>query len=147
MRSGFIAGDSELIEKFFRYRTYHGCAMAPYTQAASIRCWRDETHVIKNREQYREKFDAVMPILKPALDLTPPDAGFYLWPETPVSDLDFARELYGKYHITVLPGRFLSRETAGVNPGAGRIRIALVASLEECREAAKCMVNLIKNLS
>ncbi len=136
LRSGFVAGDAELIARFHRYRTYHGCAMPPPAQAASIAAWRDEAHVRENRARYREKFTAVLEILGQALDVRAPEAGFYLWPRTPIEDTEFARRLYAEEHVTVLPGRFLSRETAAGNPGAGRVRMALVPELEDCIEAA-----------
>ena len=143
MRSGFVAGDAELIEKFLLYRTYQGCAMSPAVQAASIAAWDDETHVIENRRLYAEKFQAVTPMLQNALKVEMPDAAFYLWARTPISDTEFAIKLYRDFNVTVLPGRFLSREAHGINPGAGFIRLALVASLEECLEAARRIQQLI----
>ena len=137
LRSGFVAGDAKLIEQFLLYRTYHGCAMAPYVQAASIRAWQDEKHVQHNRELYRAKFDAVVDILKPVLPVQMPDAGFYLWTQTPIPDTDFARGLYDSENVTVLPGSFLSRDTADGNPGRNRVRMALVAPLDECIDAAQ----------
>lgn len=136
LRSGFVAGDSSLIDRFLRYRTYHGCAMPPVTQATSIAAWSDERHVVENRRRYRAKFTAVLDILAPRLPVSPPTAGFYLWPETPIADTDFARELYRRENVRVLPGRFLSREAHGTNPGERRARLALVAPPEECMEAA-----------
>ena len=136
MRSGFVAGDQELIESFFKYRTYHGCAMAGFTQAASIAAWQDESHVIQNRMLYREKFAAVLEILAPVMNVQQPDAGFYLWPEVPISDQAFTQQLFSKQNVTVLPGSFLSRTANGINPGNNRLRIALVASIDECVEAA-----------
>ena len=136
LRSGFVAGDSELIDSFFRYRTYHGCAMPLQVQKASIAAWNDEAHVKLNREKYREKFIQVCKLLNPVLEVTPPPASFYLWPELPCSDTNFARKLYTSENIKVLPGSFLSRDINGVNPGNNRIRIALVAEVEECIEAA-----------
>lgn len=137
MRSGFVAGDAEIIGKFLLYRTYHGCAMAPYVQAASRMAWQDEQHVKHNRTLYREKFDAVLSILAPVLKLEAPAASFYLWPETPIADTDFARGLFDQQNITVLPGSYLSREAHGLNPGANRVRLALVAPLDECIDAAQ----------
>jgi N-succinyldiaminopimelate aminotransferase len=137
LRSGFVAGDAELIEPFFRYRTYHGSAMPPATQAASIRAWQDETHVVENRQLYRDKFTAVTDILSPVLDLDTPPAGFYLWPRTPVDDQDFARELLAEQNVIVLPGSYLSRATASGNPGKDHVRMALVAPIDECIEAAQ----------
>jgi N-succinyldiaminopimelate aminotransferase len=137
LRSGFVAGDAHLIEQFARYRTYHGCAMPPPIQAASIAAWRDEAHVVENRRLYREKFEAVTRILSPVLDIERPAGGFYLWPRTPINDQDFARELYGQQNVTVLPGSFLSRESDGHDPGHRRVRIALVAAFDECMEAVE----------
>jgi N-succinyldiaminopimelate aminotransferase len=136
LRSGFVAGDARLIERFFRYRTYHGCAMPLPQQHASIAAWGDEAHVVANRALYRAKFDAVLEILDGVLPCERPDAGFYLWPQTPGDDTDFARSLFSGSHVTVLPGRFLSREANGVDPGRGRMRLALVAPLDECIAAA-----------
>ncbi len=137
MRSGFVAGDSHLIEKFWLYRTYHGCAMSPPVQAASIKAWQDEEHVLANRDLYRQKFDEVLKVLQPVMNVRRPDAGFYLWPETPIDDQEFARDLFSCYNLTVLPGSYLSREAHGINPGTNRIRMALVASIDECIEAAQ----------
>jgi N-succinyldiaminopimelate aminotransferase len=136
MRSGFVAGDAAILEDYLLYRTYHGSAMSPTFQAASIAAWRDETHVVANREQYRQKFAAVVPILQDALGVSMPDASFYLWAKTPIADTDFARRLAAECNVSVLPGSFLAREAHGVNPGAGHVRIALVAPLAECVEAA-----------
>lgn len=146
LRSGFVAGDAHLIEHFLRYRTYHGCAMPPPTQAASIAAWSDEHHVVENRHHYREKFAAVLKLLAPVMPLSTPRGGFYLWPETPIPGPDFARELYQRENVLVLPGRFLAREANGANPGAQRIRLALVASLDECVEAAQRIKNLLNAL-
>ncbi len=137
LRSGFVAGDASLIEAFYRYRTYHGCAMPTQTQAASIRAWDDESHVEENRTLYRQKFSAVLDILKDTLDIQRPDAGFYLWPKTPINDAEFSRNLFEQQNVTVVPGSFLSREINGYNPGSRRIRMALVAPLDECIEAAQ----------
>ncbi len=137
LRSGFVAGDTALIKQFLLYRTYHGSAMNPAVQATSAAAWRDEAHVRDNRRQYREKFAAVMPLLKDALEFDAPDAAFYLWARVPGGDdTAFARALYREQHVTVLPGSFLAREAKGVNPGQGFIRIALVDGLEACVEAA-----------
>jgi len=136
MRSGFVAGDAELIEKFLLYRTYQGCAMSPAVQAASIAAWNDEAHVIENRRLYAEKFQAVTPMFQSVLGVEMPDAAFYLWARTPISDTEFAMKLYRDFNVTVLPGSFLAREAHGNNPGKNFIRMALVAPLEECLEAA-----------
>ncbi|MDH5764394.1 MAG: succinyldiaminopimelate transaminase [Gammaproteobacteria bacterium] len=146
LRSGFVAGDAEIIKAFFQYRTYHGCAMPPPTQAASISAWSDEQHVVDNRSMYKEKFNAVLQILSPVLDVTLPDAGFYLWPQTPVVDTDFARQLFAEQNITVLPGQFLSRNSNGINPGENHIRMALVATVEETIEAANRIYQFIEKL-
>lgn len=137
LRSGFIAGDRDLIAKFLLYRTYHGCAMPLHHQAASIKAWADEEHVRHNRALYRQKFDAVLPLLEDVLELSKPDAGFYLWPRTPIDDETFATELYGQHNVTVLPGRYLSRTAHGANPGTHHLRIALVAPQDECIDAAQ----------
>lgn len=136
LRSGFVAGDAELIERFFQYRTYHGCAMPVQHQHASLAAWRDEAHVVANRALYRAKFDAVLAILGEVLEVSRPAGGFYLWPRTPIPDPDFARGLFAASNVTVLPGSYLSRAVEGVDPGAGRVRLALVAPLDECVEAA-----------
>ena len=136
MRSGFVAGDASILKKFYLYRTYHGGAMSPPLQAASIAAWNDEAHVVANRALYRAKFQAVIDILQPVLPAAWPDAAFYLWLQTPVADVEFTRRLYAAEGVSVLPGSYLAREARGVNPGAGRIRIALVATIEECVEAA-----------
>jgi N-succinyldiaminopimelate aminotransferase len=148
LRSGFVAGDAALIKDFLLYRTYHGSAMNPAIQAASTAAWRDEAHVIENRRQYREKFAAVMPILKDVLHFDAPDAAFYLWAKIPESgrwrdDAEFARELYRDRHVTVLPGSYLARAASGTNPGHGFIRIALVDGLSQCEEAARRIVDFI----
>jgi N-succinyldiaminopimelate aminotransferase len=138
MRSGFVAGDSVIIEKFLLYRTYHGCAMNPAVQAASLTAWNDESHVIENRRLYAEKFSTIAPMLKsvwPRVEM--PDAAFYLWIQTNQDDTDVAIQLKRDANITVLPGSYLAREAHGINPGKGFIRMALVASLPECVEAAR----------
>lgn len=146
LRSGFVAGDPDVLAAFLRYRTYHGCAMGTAMQAASVAAWQDETHVAENRRLYREKFDQIMPMLSPWLEFERPDAGFYLWARTPISDTEFARRLQAEYNVTVLPGSFLARESNGINPGAGFVRIALVAELAECIEAAQRIVSLCQKL-
>ena len=137
LRSGFVAGDADILKAFLLYRTYHGCAMPVQTQLASIAAWQDEDHVRANRDQYRAKYDAVLEILQPVLDVQRPDGSFYLWAKTPGDDTTFTRELFAREHVTVVPGSYLSREVNGENPGAGRIRMALVAPLAECIEAAQ----------
>ena len=137
MRSGFVAGDAGVLAGFLRYRTYHGCAMPMHHQLASIAAWNDEQHAADNRALYRQKFDAVLDILGDVMDVSRPDAGFYLWPRTGISDETFARELKRQQNVTVLPGRYLSRDVDGRNPGAGRVRLALVATLDECIEGAR----------
>jgi len=137
LRSGFVAGDADLIDLFLRYRTYHGCAMPPHHQIASAVAWADEQHVIENRRRYREKFDAVLPLLSSVLTVSRPDAGFYLWPETPINDEHFAIELLRRCNVAVLPGRYLGREVNGYNPAANYARLALVAELAQCLEAAE----------
>jgi N-succinyldiaminopimelate aminotransferase len=137
MRSGFVAGDAQILKKFLLYRTYHGCAMAPPVQTASVAAWSDEAHVLDNRNQYREKFAACTPLISEVLETGMPDASFYLWAKTAIPDTDFARGLLEHYNVVVLPGSFLARESQGVNPGTHFIRIALVASLAECLEATQ----------
>lgn len=144
MRSGFVAGDANIITKFLLYRTYHGCAMSPSVQAASITAWNDEAHVIENRRLYTEKFKTITPLLKqvwPAVEM--PDAAFYLWIQTGQDDTKIALQLYRDLNITVLPGSFLAREAHGINPGKGFIRMALVANLNECVEAAQRIQHLL----
>jgi N-succinyldiaminopimelate aminotransferase len=143
LRSGFVAGDADVLRPFLQYRTYHGSAMPLHHQLASIAAWDDEEHVEANRQRYREKFSAVLAVLQGYLPVTAPDGGFYLWPETPMSDLEFARRLYCEEHVTVLPGRFLARESGGINPGIDRVRMALVATTEECVEAAQRIADLL----
>jgi N-succinyldiaminopimelate aminotransferase len=146
LRSGFVAGDAEILERFFAYRTYHGCAMPLQHQYASIAAWHDEGHVVANRTLYRAKFDAVLEILDGVLEVSRPDAGFYLWPATPTPDTDFARGLFAAENLTVLPGRFLSREVDGLDPGAGRLRLALVPPLDECADAAERIRSYVRSL-
>jgi N-succinyldiaminopimelate aminotransferase len=141
MRSGFVAGDAALLKAFLLYRTYHGSAMSLPVQAASVAAWNDEAHVRDNRAQYRLKFERVTPMLADVLDVKLPDAGFYLWAGVPgADDVAFARGLLAQYNVAVLPGSLLARPARGVNPGAGRIRMALVAPLDECVEAAERIV-------
>lgn len=137
LRSGFVAGDADIMKAFLKYRTYHGSAMSGHHQHASICAWNDESHVIKNREMYLQKFNTALEILSPHMEVKLPDAGFYLWPQTPIADTDFAQKLFAEKNITVLPGQYLSRVTNNINPGENHIRMALVATLEETTEAAE----------
>jgi len=146
LRSGFVAGDADILKAFLLYRTYHGCAMPVQTQLASVAAWNDEAHVQANRQLYREKFDAMLDILSPVMDVQQPDGGFYLWPKTPVDDQRFTRELYAREYVTVVPGSYLSREVEGFSPGTGRVRMALVAPLEDCIEAAERIRAFIRTL-
>jgi len=145
LRSGFVAGDAAIISQFLLYRTYHGCAMSPVVQTASIAAWGDEAHVVENRALYRTKFAEVTPMLAEVLDVALPDAGFYLWAKVTGDELTFTRELYANYNVTVLPGSFLAREAQGSNPGAGRIRMALVADTTECVQAAQRIRDFVKH--
>jgi N-succinyldiaminopimelate aminotransferase len=150
MRSGFVAGDADVLKKFLLYRTYHGSAMSPAVQAASAAAWNDETHVEANRAEYRAKFAAITPLLQEVMDVALPDAGFYLWADvsrTGLSDTEFARRLHAEYNVTVLPGSFLARDAHGINPGRNRIRMALVAETAEGLEAARRIVQFCKNLN
>jgi len=149
LRSGSVAGDASLLRAFLLYRTYHGCAMSPVVQHASIAAWSDEGHVRENRAKYREKFAAVVPLIEPAMQVAHPDAGFYLWAGVPTGqgpamacgdDEMFARDLFAATYVTVLPGRYLARDAHGINPGHGYVRIALVPEIEECVEAATRIV-------
>ena len=144
LRSGFVAGDAELLERYFLYRTYHGCAMPAHVQAASALAWGDETHVVQNRASYRAKFDAVLPILGEVLAVSRPPAAFYLWPRVWDDDEAFARGLYAEQHVTVMPGRYLGRGQGTANPGAGRARIALVGEVAECVAAAERIRAFVK---
>jgi len=150
MRSGFVAGDAEVLKKFLLYRTYHGGAMSPTVQAASVAAWNDETHVEENRAKYRAKFAAITPLLRQVMQVELPDAGFYLWADvsrTGLTDTQFAQRLYREYNVTVLPGSFLAREAHGINPGSNRIRMALVAEAEEGLEAARRIVRFCHTLT
>ena len=146
MRSGFVAGDEQIIQQYLLYRTYHGCAMSGPVQVASTTAWNDEKHVVENRRLYREKFDVALSILQPVCNVTLPDAAFYLWLPTPISDTEFARRLYIDKNVTVLPGSYLAREAHGVNPGANFVRVALVSSLAECAESARRIRDFIVKL-
>jgi len=144
LRSGFVAGDADILAQFLLYRTYHGCAMSVPTQLASIAAWSDEAHVLANRDAYRAKFDAVLKILDGYIEARKPDASFYLWARTDMGDLDFAQGLFAEQNITVLPGRYIARESEGINPGENYVRMALVATLEECIEAAERIKNFLQ---
>jgi N-succinyldiaminopimelate aminotransferase len=143
LRSGFVAGDAAVLAAFRQYRTYHGCAVPVHTQLASIPAWQDEAHVRDNRRLYREKFAAVVPMLREVMDVATPAGAFYLWPQVG-DDEAFARGLFARQHVTVLPGSYLARDTAAGNPGRGRVRISLVASVEDCVEAARRIVEFVK---
>jgi N-succinyldiaminopimelate aminotransferase len=146
MRSGFVAGDAELITKFLLYRTYHGSAMSLAVQAASIAAWSDERHVEENRRLYAEKYRAVLPMVRAPLQTEMPDGGFYLWLRTPIDDTEFARALHGQYNVLVLPGSFLARSARGINPGANHVRIALVPALAECVEGMERIMQFAGSL-
>lgn len=146
LRSGFVAGDSEIIKQFLSYRTYHGCAMPIPTQLASIDAWNDEKHVIENRTLYRHKFQQFADILSSTWSLQQPDAGFNFWAKTPIDDQLFAQQLFAKTNITVLPGSYLSRTLAGHNPGNGHVRMAMVAPVDQCIEAAERIKAFIDTL-
>ncbi|CAG9166890.1 succinyldiaminopimelate transaminase [Cupriavidus pinatubonensis] len=149
LRSGFVAGDAALLKKFLLYRTYHGGAMNPAVQTASIAAWNDEAHVRENRAAYVRKFSEVTPMLAEVLDVALPDAGFYLWADvsrTGLNDVEFAAQLLAAQNVTVLPGSYLAREADGINPGANRVRMALVATPEECLEGARRIVEFCKSL-
>ncbi len=145
LRSGAVAGDAAILRQFLRYRTYHGCAMSPAVQEASQAAWSDEAHVHENRALYQRKFEVLLPMLAPVLSAKKPEAGFYLWARIPErwesDDEQFARDLAAGTNVTVLPGRYLARAAHGINPGAGRVRVALVASVDECVEAARRIVS------
>lgn len=151
LRSGFVAGDADILKSFLLYRTYNGGAMSPTVQATSIAAWNDEQHVIENRAKYLDKFNRVTPLLAQVLDVALPDAGFYLWAgvsrHTTLSDTEFARRLYAEYNVTVLPGSYLARDAHGINPGRNRIRMALVAEVDECIEAAERIVRFVRALA
>ncbi len=148
LRSGFVMGDAAVLKSFLLYRTYHGSAMSPVVQAASIAAWGDEAHVVDNRNLYRTKFAQVTPVLAEVLDVKLPDASFYLWAGVPAGwqgdDAAFAKALYATEHVTVLPGSYLAREFNGSNPGQGRIRMALVAETAECLEAAERIARFVR---
>jgi N-succinyldiaminopimelate aminotransferase len=147
LRSGFVAGDAEILKSYFQYRTYQGCAMPLPTQQASILAWRDEAHVIENRKLYRAKFAAFIDILSNVCAIQKPAASFYVWLKTSQSDTEFAQQLFARENVTVLPGSYLSRKFAGINPGQNHVRIALVAPLADCIEAAHRIKNFINTLN
>ena len=151
MRSGFVAGDAAILKQFLLYRTYHGSAMSPSIQAASIAAWNDEHHVQENREKYIQKFKQLTPMLAEVLDVALPDAGFYLWAKVDklanITDAEYAKRLYAEYNVTVLPGSYVARDAHGLNPGANRIRMALVAEVDECLEAAQRIVDFTRKLA
>lgn len=146
LRSGFVAGDADILQQYFQYRTYHGSAMSLPTQHASIKAWQDEAHVIENRQLYREKFAAVIDILADVCTISKPPAGFYIWLKVPIADTEFTQRLFAQENVTVLPGSFLSREFNGINPGQNHVRIALVAPLDECIDAARRIKSFINTL-
>jgi N-succinyldiaminopimelate aminotransferase len=145
LRSGFVAGDPAILKRYLLYRTYHGCAMPVPTQLASIAAWNDDAHAAANRALYREKYARVLPILAPVLDVAEPDGGFYLWPDVQRDDEVFTRELFAQQNLTILPGSYLARDTAGGNPGKGRVRISLVAPVGECIAAAQRIRLFLEN--
>ncbi len=145
LRSGFVAGDPAILKRYLLYRTYHGCAMPVPTQLASIAAWNDDAHAAANRALYREKYARVLPILAPVLDVTEPDGGFYLWPDVQRDDEAFTRDLFVRQNLTILPGSYLARDTAGGNPGRHRVRISLVAPVDECIAAAQRIRQFVEN--
>lgn len=146
LRSGFVAGDPALLDAYFQYRMYQGSALPPPCQVASVAAWDDEAHVEQNRRRYRDRFDAVLEILSGVLQARRPEGGFFLWLATPQDDETFSRELYARENVLVLPGRYLARVSDGIDPGANRVRVALVAPLEECVEAARRIRNYVESL-
>jgi len=146
LRSGFVAGDATVLKSYFSYRTYHGCTLPTPSQHASIAAWNDEEHVKHNRLLYSQKFSDVLTVLGDSLDVKAPDAGFYLWAKTPISDIDFSQQLFAQQNITVLPGQYLARDTLNGNPGINHIRMALVAPVDECLDAAHRIKQFIQTL-
>ncbi|MDB6089824.1 MAG: succinyldiaminopimelate aminotransferase, partial [Gammaproteobacteria bacterium] len=144
LRSGFVAGDPQIMARFLLYRTYHGSAMPVPTQLASIVAWEDDAHAADNRRLYQEKFERVLPILTPFMDVQKPDGAFYLWPDIGGDDEQFTRDLFGRKNITVLPGSYLARPGTTGNPGAGRVRISLVPSVAQCVEAAERIKDFVQ---
>jgi len=147
LRSGYVAGDAALVKGFLLYRTYHGSAMSPAVAAASIAAWNDEEHVRANRALYAEKFAKLAPLVCAILPARAPDAAFYLWARVPGDDAEFARRLYVEEAVSVLPGSYIGRETGGLNPGSGYVRIALVAAFAECAEAVDRLVSFARRAS
>jgi N-succinyldiaminopimelate aminotransferase len=147
LRSGFVAGDDKLLTDFLLYRTYHGSAMPGYVQEASIQAWQDETHAEINRQLYRDKYQAVLPKLADHFEFTEPEAAFYLWLDTPIDDQEFAKRLYEEKSVKVVPGSLLARDTEEGNPGQNKIRIALVASVDECIEGIDRLLQFTSSLS
>jgi N-succinyldiaminopimelate aminotransferase len=147
LRSGGVAGDAAILNRFLLYRTYHGSAMGPSAQQVSIAAWRDEAHVRENRDRYRAKFDAIVPMLEPVLDVYRPDGGFYLWARTPGDDAVFAKALLAATNVTVLAGQYLGRDAHGENPGQGYVRIALVPDYDACLEAATRMAAFCRSFA
>ena len=146
LRSGFVAGDAKAISQFLKYRTYHGSAMPISTQLASAAAWGDETHVQANRARYQQSFNYALKEISKEITIKQPQAGFYLWLPTPIDDEQFALGLYSQQNVTVLPGKYLARSVNNQNPGANRVRIALVATPEECQTAAKRITTYIKSI-
>lgn len=146
LRSGFVAGDKSIMKQYLRYRTYHGCAMSTPSQIASIAAWKNEDHVLENRNLYRQKFSLLHKELKSLYDITLPDAGFYFWLKTPISDIEFSKRLFNEQNITVLPGQYLSRTINGINPGENFVRMAIVADLESCKQASERLQTFRKNI-
>ncbi len=146
LRSGFVAGDAEILKQFLLYRTYHGCAVPVPVQMASIFAWDDDRHVRDNRRIYQDKFASAMEILAPVLDVKPPAAAFYLWPRTPIDDERFTRELFARQDVTILPGSYIARHSPSGDPGKNRARISLVASVQECAEAARRIRACVESL-
>ena len=146
LRSGFVAGDATIIAQFLKYRTYHGCAMPISTQMASTAAWSDESHVQANRARYQQSFNFAIEEISKEIPIEQPDAGFYLWLPTPIDDEQFALGLYSQQNVTVLPGKYLARSVNNHNPGANRVRIALVATPEECKTAAQRITTYIKSI-
>lgn len=150
LRSGFVAGDAKLIAKFVQYRTYQGCSMSGAVQQASIAAWNDETHVRENRLEYDKKYKAVASVMKPALPIAIPPAGFYLWPQLSIDDQSFTQRMLADYNVRIVPGSYLAQNNNNQgnsqdNPGKNRVRLALVAPLDECITAAKRFVQCLES--